>query len=369
MSEIRDAFADAPTYARGHLGVLFFHAAAFHLIYHLRCRAAAADHPLEDVLDEHPFLASYFGQIRNRLPDEIDWDQSLQWLRDQILEWEQAAPAQLPLVAMRETLNSDYTGTLAFILTGMVEEQTEFSALFARLQHPQGEHRASLGFIQQVLENEETPETWLFVRPLVESGFVQVMNRDIPRSEWILCVPTVLWNAVRGECTAAPLEGVRYHALQLLEPLSDLLIDEKLRDQLSELSSLACSSRIRTIIVRGMPGTDRLGAIGAIARALGRGVIEIKYSAAHGNDERWRSIGPLCTLSHCIPVFSVEAGPGGNIRTAFPGGIQRSDRRDDRARGRRRRSGRSARRHHSSRSRIASKPAGVVEARTERTLT
>jgi hypothetical protein len=68
-----------------------------------------------------------------------------------------------------------------------------------------------------------------------------------------------------------------------------------------------------------MAGTDRLGAIGAIARALNHGVMEIQCPAAPngtahapsaGNDSRWPLIGPLCTLTRAIPVFSLEAAPG-----------------------------------------------------------
>ena len=310
VSEIRNPFADVPPNARGHLGLLFY-AAAYHLIYHLRCRAAALDRPLDEVLNEHPFLSFYFGQIRNRLPDEIEWEESLRWLRDQVLAWENELCGHFPLVAMRETLGLAYEGVLAFIFAGMVEEQGEFSGLFASLQQTQGEHRALLGFVQQVFESEEIREAWPLIRPLLDSGFIHVGNRDAPRSSWILRVPTVLWNAVRGECAERPVDGARYHPPQSLESLAELVVEENVRNQLCELHSLAGAGRTRAIIVRGMPGTDRLGAIGAVARELGRGVIEIECSlAAAPGDERWKLIGPLCTLTHSMPVFSVEAGPG-----------------------------------------------------------
>jgi hypothetical protein len=310
IGETRNPFADVPPTARGHLGLLFY-AAAYHLIYHLRCRAGNVDHPLDEVLKAYPFLAFYFGQIRQRLPEEVEWEESLRWLHEEIPVWEKDLPASLPLVAMRETLNLSYEGVLAFIAAGMVEEQAEFSALFASLQQPQGEHRALLGFVQQVFETEETPEAWPLIRPLLDAGFIHVANHEAPRSTWILRVPTVLWNAVRGECAERPLEGARYHPPQSLESLADLVVDKQVRDQLGELCSLTGSSRTRAIIVRGMPGTDRLGAIGAVASAVGRGVIEIEsVPATSATDERWRLIGPLCTLTHSMPVFSVEAGPG-----------------------------------------------------------
>jgi hypothetical protein len=320
--EAGPAFADVPYDTRGHLGLLFY-AAAFQLIYYLRSRASEAERPLEEVLREHPFLASYFTQIRSRLPEDIDWEQSIKWLRDRILEWERGVTSLLPLVSQRETLGLPYSGTLAFIFAGMVEEHSEFGALFASMQKPGTGNRVSLGLLQQVLQDEETPEAWGFARPLIEGGFIHVVDRDAPRAAWILRVPAVLWNAVRGECAVKPLDGVRYHIAESLEALGDMLIDRSLRERLIELSRLAAAGRVRAIILRGLPGTDRLGALGAVARGLGRGVMEIDCAAnlsAHAggshptpasvHDERFCVIGPLCTLTHSMPVFSLDAGPG-----------------------------------------------------------
>jgi len=316
------AFADVPRSARGHLGIMFY-AATFQLIDYLRSRGSETERPLEEVLGEHPFLASYFTQIRSRLPKDIDGEQSLLWLRERILEWERGAASVLPLVALREVLGLSHAGALAFLFAGLVEEQAEFSALFASLQRASAACRVSLGLLQQILQDEETPELWAFARPLIESGFLHVTDRDAPRSAWILRVPTVLWNAVRGECAETPLDGVRHHAVTSLEALDEMLIDRPLRERLTELTRLAATGRVRTVILRGMPGTDRLGALGALARGLGRGVMEIDCAAdssanaaetvlapARGHDERFRMIGPLCTLTHSMPVFSLEAGPG-----------------------------------------------------------
>ncbi len=320
--EAGPAFGDVPCDPRGHLGLLFY-AAAFQLIYYLRSRVSEAERPLEKVLSEHPFLESYLAEIRSRLPQDLNWEQSLAWLREQILEWERGAACVLPLVALREALGLPYAGTLAFLLAGLVEEQAEFSAFFASMQNPGSGNRLSLSFLRQVLQDEETPEVWVFARPLIESGFIHVVDRDAPRSAWILRVPTVLWNAVRGECAEKPLDGVRHHAATSFEALDEMLIDGPLRERLTELTRLAAAGRVRTVILRGMPGTDRLGALGALARGLGRGVMEIDCTTnsspnagdsgptpASGHDKRFPMIGPLCTLTHSMPVFSLEVGPG-----------------------------------------------------------
>jgi hypothetical protein len=315
------AFTDVPRDARGHLGLLF-HAAAFHLICHLRGRFENAEHPLDETFREHPFLVPYFTQIRDRLPEDLDWQQALTWLRDQVLSWENAAAKPLPLMAMRQTLDLSYPAVLAFVCAGMAEEHADFGPLFAGLMSSHGQHRTTLGLFQRLFAGDDEQEVWPQIRPLVDHGFLHVTNQDAPRSEWVVRVPSALWNAVRGECAEWPLDQVRLCPKQTLEPLSEMLIDQKLRAQLDELNRLAAAGRVRTIIVRGMAGTDRLGALGAMACALDRGLLEIEcpphiassavpsFAAPPFTDQRWALIGPLCTLTTALPVFSLEAGPG-----------------------------------------------------------
>jgi len=314
MSESRNAFHDIPHHARAHLGLLFY-AAAFHLIFYLRCRAEEANQTLEHVLEEHPFLGAYFVQIRRRLPEGIEWNASLAWLQTEIQAWERSSPTSLPLVAQRDALDLPFLATLLFVFIGIAEEQAEFSALFAGLQPAGPQQRVTLGLIREVFESDENPEVWTLIRPMLEGGFIQVVNRDIPRSAWVLLVPSVLWSAVRGETVAMPIERVHHRAEASLEPLEQLLIEEKARNQIVELTKLAGAGRVRVVVVRGMPGTERFGAVSAVARALGCGVMEIEgalntSSGPLAGDARLGLIGPLCTLTRCIPAFSVEAAPG-----------------------------------------------------------
>jgi hypothetical protein len=321
-SELGSAFADVPRDARGHLGLMFY-AAAFQIIHHLRSRGGEGEQSLDEALREHPFLRSYVAEIRRRLPEGLDREQAPVWLREQILEWEQRVPGVLPLVALREALRLPYAGALAFLLAGLVEEQAEFSVLFASMQSAGRGNHLSFSLLRQVLQDEETPEAWLLARPLIESGFLDVINRDQPRSAWSLRVPAALWNAVRGECAERPLDGVRHHPAESLETLDEMLIAAPLRDRLGELTRLAGAGRVRTVVLRGMLGTDRLGVLGALARGLGRGVMEIDCAnpssanagdsiptLAGGADRRFPLIGPLSTLTHTMPVFALEAGPG-----------------------------------------------------------
>ena len=307
-------FAEVPVTPRGQMGLLFY-AAVYRIVWHLRCRAVAGGRTLDDVLREYPFLASYFGQVRAKLPEEIGWGESLEWLRREIAAWEEGEEAKdagsLPLSAMREILDLSHEALLAFVLVGTVEEDVQFAPLFSALAQREGMQRVSLGTLYQVFAGEKTPEPWLLLRPLFDAGFLEVLNRDAPRSEWALRVPGVLWNAVRGESVERPFAGARYRPPHALEPLADLVIGDEPREQLTELGALIASGRTRALLVRGMPGTNRAGVIGAIAHELGRGLVEIECAASTpASDDRWRLLGPYCTLTHSLPVFSLDAGPG-----------------------------------------------------------
>jgi len=42
---------------------------------------------------------------------------------------------------------------------------------------------------------DELPPTFA-VRPLVDAGLAEILNPDVPRSEWLLRVPPPLWSAL-----------------------------------------------------------------------------------------------------------------------------------------------------------------------------
>ncbi|HUB31529.1 MAG TPA: ATP-binding protein [Bryobacteraceae bacterium] len=310
MDESGSAFLDVPRNPRGHLGLLF-HAAAYHVLYFLRRRAAASGGTLEQVLREHPFLESFFATVRERLPRDIDWVQSIEWLRREVKLWEDAADPSLPIRRMRRALGIPYSAELVFVLAGMVEEFSPLAALFSASGHARGEHRASVGLMEEIFEPAAGEEPWSLIGPFVDSGFLHVVDPDVPRSEWILRVPPPLWKAARGEFPEAPLPGTRLYLAGSLQSAHELVADDDVRSQLLELGHLAASGRTRSVVLRGMPGTDRIGAAGAFARELGLGVLEIECATTSAaQDERRRLIGPLCTLSNCMPAFLVDPGPG-----------------------------------------------------------
>ncbi len=302
-------FADVPHNARGHLG-LFFYEATLRVIRYVRNRAISAGKSLENVFEEFPFLLPYFDELSARQSADFDWEKSFAWFREHRENWEAAAPGWLPLRGLRDELKLSQETLLALVLTGLPEEEPRFASLFATLQHPFGQRRPSLSLVRDIIAEKNTydADAWTLCKPLVESGFVEALNRDAPRSEWILSVPFPHWSALRGELSAQPISGTHYHAPDSLIPLSELVLPVAEHAQLSELPALLASGRARTIVVRGLPGTERLAVVGAVALALGRGILEFEGPFAP-NDNRFHSIGPFCTLVHALPVFCVDLGP------------------------------------------------------------
>jgi len=201
-------------------------------------------------------------------------------------------------------MNLSRDALLCLMAAGLVEEDARFGALFSTLQEPQGHRRPTMGLLQAILGGD----AWAQCRPMIESGLVQAINSDAPRSEWLLRVPSSLWNALRGERAEQPLAGTRYHSPDSFPPVGELILPVDQISRLTELAPLLQAGRTRSLVVRGMMGSERLSIVGSVARALGRGLLELDISTP-GNDERLRLAGPFCSLAGALPVFCLDLGP------------------------------------------------------------
>ncbi|MET0396144.1 MAG: ATP-binding protein [Longimicrobiaceae bacterium] len=304
-------FSDVPRDARGHLGLLFYEAVLGVLTY-AGARAAAAGVDPGAPLADHPFLASYLDELASRLPGEPRLDEAIGRLAAGRATWEAAGDEWLPLKALRDELGLPEAQVLALVLTGVVEEDARFGEVFAAAQAPHAFQRPTLGLVFDVVRTLRPAlegDGWTLVRPLLEAGLVEVPNPEEPRADWQLRVPAPLWNAVRGDAPAEPLPGVRHHPPESFLTLAAMVLADADRERLAELLALLAAGDARTLVVRGMPGSERLEVIGALARGLGRGVLEAIPPADSGTDA-WRLLGPLAALSRAVPAFALELGPG-----------------------------------------------------------
>jgi hypothetical protein len=308
--------------ARGHLALRFYEA-VLSVVTFAGARAAAAGGEPNDVLDEHPFLRAYLRELPLPHTGEVRSDEALRWLADRVRRWEKTVRAHLPLRALRGEPGFGDAQVLALLVVGMVEEDARFGALFAAAQD--GVRRPTVALVHQIVAGATdgadgaAGDAWALCRPLLEAGLVEALNPGDPRAEWQLRVPAPLWTAVAGETPAEPLPGVRWHPSGSFAPLDEMMLDDDARRRAAEAGILLGSGRAEVLVVRGLAGSERLELVGALARGLGRGVLE---AVPPGPElpPAWRVLGPLGALLGAVPAFVLEMGPGETFDVPAGGG-------------------------------------------------
>lgn len=312
MSEPQAApFTHVPHDARGHLGLVFYEA-VLSLVAYVSARALASGEEAAAPLDEHPFLDAYLAELAPHLEPDAPWDRAVAGLAALRHAWEvEAGDAWLPLQALRTALHLDDEHLLTLVLAGLVEEDARFGELFQAAQTA-GARRPAIALLHEVVRATRPAlagDGWTLCRPLVDAGLAEVANPEAPRAAWQLRVPAPLWTALRGETPAEPLPGVRHIASSTFEPLGEMVMDEEVRARLHELAGLLAAGDTRAVVIRGLAGSERLEALGAVLRALGLGILEARGAAAASPDTA-RVLGPLATLARAVPVFVPDLGPG-----------------------------------------------------------
>jgi hypothetical protein len=311
------AFDHVPRTRQGHFR-LNFYAAVYRLIYFCGRLGQQGSVDPQALFAAYPFLEKYLAEMARYLPEGIAWSEAPAWWEKEIATWEMATDTHLPLVALRQQGFIVFTGRLAFMLAGLVEEDFRFGSVFAKLQEPLAYRRPCLTLIGQILVNPNASDDidiWEIFQPLLQGGYLEILNADAPRSEWLLRIPSPLWDAARGEVAQQPAPGCRYHPPTAFPPLAELIFPSAFLDRLEQAPALIEDGKAQALVLRGMEGSERLEVAGAIARRLGRGIIELRApSDPPGPGEvshDYPSLaGPLCTLAHAMPVITYELGPG-----------------------------------------------------------
>jgi hypothetical protein len=323
MDDQVNVFEHVPRTVEGHF-LLHFYAAVHCLLHYIRRLDGLVGKELETSFKRYPFLGNYLTELQQRVPEMADWDQAAIWWEREISTWEVDSDKHLPLRAVGDLSNASFASRLALVIAGLVDEDSRFGTLFAHLQAPLNYRRPSQEIVGQMLAGNSI-EGWNLCRPLL-SGFIEIPNRDAPRSEWVLRVPTLLWDAIKGTESFPGSSWCQVHSLEKFSKIRELIFPENYLHHLEQAIVLVTQGKIKVIVLRGMQGSERLDIIGAIACKLGYGVIEISPSTAKNKEEhennrpRYESLGALCTLAHCMPVFTHDLGPGEMVDLqALPG--------------------------------------------------
>jgi hypothetical protein len=295
----------------GHF-VINLYAAIFRVLDQTRIFAELGGTTLESVFDRYGFLGEYFLEMRQHMPDELTWEGGTEWWRRELDAWERACDFHLPLRALSEQAALPFPSRLAFMAIGLVEEDSRFGTLLAELQAPLTHRRPMLELVgQMMMESSAIGETdpWTICRPLINAGLVEVLNKQAPRSEWLLRVPPLLWDAVRGQVPQPPAPWCKWHDGQEFGAIDQLVLDQGTLDKLQKVPALLAVERARVLILRGAPGADSMHAAGAVAGALGRSLLEVNGSEL-SNPEAVQLLGPFCALANALPCLQFDLAPG-----------------------------------------------------------
>lgn len=313
------AFGDLSRTPENHF-VLHFHAAVYAISAFVRHLNVANGADPERALGEHPFLRQYLAESLQFMPDGLQWQEGTTWWTREIQAWEQAeAPRSpssrdvFPLRTLTRVLGLTLPQRLAFVIVGVLEEDSRFGTLFAGLQAPLPTRRPTFELVNRAIQHMAPGgNAWQVTQPLLQHGLVDVVDRQAPRAEWALRVPPLLWEAARGEMPSSPTRGFNLHTSADGPELSDLVLDDAFIDQLQHTPTLIENGQVRTIVVRGTPGSDRRRIVQALARAVRRGIAHVRWQPGTGNaaPDLPPEIGPLCTLLGLMPVLETDLGPG-----------------------------------------------------------
>lgn len=284
----------------------------------LTAAAAPAFDGLDALLTEFPFLADYRDEEPTAPPDDPAWWPST------LANFEGRTPTHLPLRALGEATALDHDALTLLMAIGLPEEDPRFGPLFDAAQGTTGALRPSLSLLNAWWRGEvDRGEVRARLRRLRELRLISVANPDAPRTQWGLQVHPLVWDAIRGEADDAPAPWLRHRPREALTPIDRLVAPPPLRATLARLPALVAEGEVRALVVRGPRHCGRRTALGAVARAMGLGLLEAQGLTR--DDERWGVLRALATLRHALPVVTFDPGPGESVEVpatdGFPGPV------------------------------------------------
>jgi ATPase family protein associated with various cellular activities (AAA) len=298
-------FADLPGTPASHFK-LYFYAAVSQVLTTAAERLTSADTPHERV----QCLDAYRNELLARGAGELDSHEAPAWWRRAIAMWEAEAPDFLPARAVRDEAGLDHEAMTLVFSVGLMEEDARFGALFEVLNDAPAQHRPTIGLMTECWAATcDRGEVRARIRRLQDLGLLRVVNPEATRLQQALEVPAPVWDALRGDRHERLAPWAHYRPPSTLASFDDLIVPESLRGAIAQLPALLKNGDARAVVMRGPQHNGRRTVLGAIARALGRGLLEIAETLK-ADDERWRQAGLLATALHAFPVVMCDPGPG-----------------------------------------------------------
>jgi len=309
-----DLLERLPLTAHNHF-LLHFYAAVARVLAYVDRRAV--DTPQErrpSDASRDAFLAGYREELA-QLGPEAD----ASWWEQLVTDWEGGEAGHLPLRAIAEATGLDFRARVTLLALSLAEIDSRFGTLFTELQAPLGHRRPTLETLGHLLAEDGRTDglhAWDISQHLIRGGLVEVVDPDAPRSEWQLRIPAVLWDLIQGRDAARPQPWCTIHPPDEFARIDDLPLPATLRVELLQLPGLLVTGQISGLVLRGAQGSDRLGVVGAVAAAMGMGVAEVDLPLTATDPDaptlqrHLPAIGPLSVMARCLPVITLDLGPG-----------------------------------------------------------
>ena len=267
----------------------------------------------DQVLTEYGFLGLYLEPLRQQFPEGTPLREIDQLLQRAIAEHDQTLiDTALPLCRLKKAgLSTAHIQVL--ILVGLVEIDARFGTVYSVLHPFPDETRPTLGLLNDLVGFNTAAGVpgWRLAQDLYEQGLIDLQQQDKPRAAQVVSIPTEIWDALNGE-PLRPQSHLHWLPHATLASASDLegLLPDDLLQRLLRLPELCQRQLCRGVILRGMQGSGRLRAIGAIARETGFNLIHVQNPDPKTLPKLCRLVGPLAMLRQAIPVIELELAPG-----------------------------------------------------------
>jgi hypothetical protein len=263
----------------------------------LRLRARL---PLPDDSNGLGFLCGYYDELAIAGFAVPDPEEHARWAT-LVRDWEQATDGHLPLRAVRETARLGPLATDLLVTAGLVDEDARFGGLFEAMNGLGAEPRPTLGLLATWTDDDAARDA---LHDLLDCGLLETPDPALPRSRWPLEVPSPLWDALRGRGRGLAPWG-RHTSVGELPAIDQLILPAELRTAVARARELLSSSDPRPLLVRGPRASGRRTIVGAIARSLGRGLLELRDAEAAAVLG-----GLLATALHALPLLELRPGAG-----------------------------------------------------------
>ncbi len=279
---------------------LYFYAAL------LRVTAQASLHfgSAEAANERFPFLAGYLDELAaSGLAGMSFGDAQVHW-RDAIDIWERPAPCRLPLAALRAAADLTHDDITLLAEIGLPDEDPRFGVVFDAMQGGAVEGRPTPAVLAAGWQDDPAIDARSAAHRLAALGLVE---RAAGERAGLRPVAAV-WEAVRGAETT-PAGGWAHHrACDTLPALRDLALPPALRDACTQVPAALASGAAAATILRGPRHNGRASLAAALAREMGKGVLDV-VGLTDARDPRWRTAAALACLVDAAIIAAAEPGP------------------------------------------------------------